>query len=331
MAGNDDEVAIATRPRSFLMSEKPNVKKIDLQTLDQADRKVSVVKLRRAATALAILIVAAGGAYAAFRTISGEVVASRFAVNKMTCPACVITVKEVTSKLPGVVETEVSLAAQDVLVKFRNKQTSPDQIQQVIAHAGYAVAQDGMFKASGVGIDDVLVAEVNGKPLFAKDLKVPFDVSGSKSRDESAAVFFSAVGKRILLQAADSATVVVQPSEIEQEVQAIAKDKGVSAEELVTTLSSNFGSREKYLQVVAQRLGIRKLLDETVLENVKDPQEKQRKTMEWAGGLFKDADVKILDPKVSTMVQTFAGQPDWKTFWPRMIAGDTELKKLLIP
>jgi copper chaperone CopZ len=312
------------------MSDKPNVKKIDLQTLDQVDRKVSLVKLRRAAISLVILLFVAGGAYGAFRMISGEVVASRFAVNKMTCPACVITVKEVTSKLPGVVETDVSLAAQDVLVKFRNKQTNPEQIKQVIAHAGYAVQEDGMLKTSGVGIDDLLVAEVNGKPLLARDLKIPLDVAETRVQGPAAAAFFSAVGKRILLQAADAATVVVQPSEIEQEVQAIAQTKGVSPEAFVGQMSSKFGSQEKYLQVVAQRLGIRKLLDENVLENVKDPQERQRKTLEWVGGLFKDADVKILDETSRSMVQATAGQPDWKTFWPRMIAGDTELKSLLV-
>ena len=91
-----------------------------------------------------------------------------------------------------------------------------------------------------------------------------------------------------------------------------------------------FGSKEKYLQVVGQRLGIRKLLDEHVVSGIQDPQERARKTMEWAGTIFKDSDVRILDPGFKEKIHATAGQDGWKTFWPRMIASGTELKSLLV-
>jgi copper chaperone CopZ len=313
------------------MSVDKQIKKIDLETLNQADRKVSLGKFRKVGLALVVLLFLAGGVYGAYRLVAGEVVASRFTVNMMNCPACVITVKEVTGKLPGVVGTDVSLAAQDVIVKFREKQTNPDQIKEAIAHAGYPIKLDGMFKPDGSGINEVVVATVNGKAVFQKDIKVPLDVDniGQKGPDQASA-FFSVVGKEILLQAADSKTIVVQPFEVQTEVETIIKNKGISPEEFLTQVTAAFGSKEKYLQVVGQRLGIRKLLDEHVVSGIQDPQERARKTMEWAGTIFKDSDVKIIDPGFKEKIHAASGQDDWKTFWPRMIASGTELKSLLV-
>ncbi|MBI5252531.1 MAG: heavy-metal-associated domain-containing protein, partial [Desulfomonile tiedjei] len=254
-----------------------------------------------------------------------------FTVNKMNCPACVITVKEVTGKLPGVVESDVSLAAQDVIVKFREKQTNPDQIKDAIAKAGYPVKLDGLFKPDGAGINEQVIAGVNGKPVFEKDLKVPLlvDKTGTPTKD-AASSFFNTIGKEILLQAADSKTIVVQPYEVEAEIQAIMASKGIASEQFVNQVVEQFGSKEKYFQVVGQRLGIRKLIDEHVVAGIQDPQEKARKTMDWLGTVFKDSDVKSLDPKFKEKIHASSGQDDWKTFWPRMISSSTELKSLLV-
>jgi copper chaperone CopZ len=280
---------------------------------------------------VALLLVLAGGGYAAYRMVAGDVVASRFTVNNMNCPACVITVKEVTGKLPGVVEADISLAAQDVTVKYREKQTGPDQIKEVIAKAGYPIKLDGIFKPGDAGGEKGVVATVNGKPLFAKDMKVPFgaDKSGTKDKDDASA-FFSLVGKEILLQAADAKTVVIQPQEIETEVQSIFKSQGVSKGDFDAWVAATYGSQEKYHQTVGQRLGIRRLIDENVVEGVKDPQEKSRKAMEWATERFKEADVKVVDLAFREKLHASAGQIEWKSFWPRMIGQNTELKALLV-
>jgi copper chaperone CopZ len=313
------------------MSVERQVKKIDLQTLDRGNRMVAAGKLRKTVIALVIVLVLAGGGYGAYRLVAGEVVASRFSVNKMYCPACVITVKEATGKVPGVLEADVSLAAQDVTVKYRINKTDAAQIKEAISRAGYPTSLDGTFNPSGSAVGDSVVASVNGKPLFAKELKIPIAVHDPRSQDTSLVTsFFSLVGKEILLQAADTKNVVVQPSEVEQEVANIIKAKGVPAEEFQAQVNSRFGSKEKYLQTVGQRLALLKLLDEAVPTEVKDPEERKRKTLEWVGSLFKESDVKILDPALMEKIQATAGQDSWKTFWPRMISADTELKTLLL-
>lgn len=313
------------------MSTAKEMKKIDMETLESAEHKVSAGKVRRAVVAVIVLIAIAGGGYGVYRMLTGQVMASKFTVNDMFCPACAITVKDAAGKLPGVVGTDVSLAALAVTVRYRDRQADPKRIEEAIARVGYSVKLDEMFKPDGEGVGAGVVATVNGKPVFSKDLKFPLDVSKKDAGEPDVpSALFSTVGKEILLQAADAQTVVVQPQEIEEAVQSIIKDLGISREEFLAAMSARYGSRQKFMQIVGQRLSIRKVLDDHVLQGANSPEEKKRKSMEWAGSLFKDADVKIVDPAVKEKIKASAGQDDWKTFWPRMIAGQTDLKALIV-
>jgi copper chaperone len=313
------------------MSNTRQMKKINLETLEHAERKVSLGRFKKAITAVVVLLVVSAGGYGAYRLLTGEVVASRFTVTKMNCPACVITVREVTEKIPGVIGTDVSLAAQNVIVRYRSKQTGPEQIKEAIAGAGYPIKLDAVFKPGGAGNDDAILAVVNSRPVFRKDMEISRRLSKEGTdQDDVASAFFSVVGKEILLQAADRETVVVQPYEIEAHVEALRKKQGLSENELNEQLKESYGSVEKFHQVLAQRIGIHKLLADHVLDGVKDPKERERKTLAWVGTLFKDADVKILDPAFRKKIDAVSGPVDWKTFWPRMIGRKTELKGVLI-
>lgn len=313
------------------MADQRRMKKIDMETLEQAERKISVGKLNKALTAMVVVLVVAAGGYGAYWLITGEVMASRFTVNKMNCPACVLTVQEVTGKIPGVIRADVSLAAQDVTVEFRSKRTDPEQIKGAIVRAGYPAKVDVTFKPGGPGMDDVVVALVNGRPVFGKDLQVSLTMEKADQEEEAASRFFSMVGREILLQAADKQTVVVQPYEVEQEVESLRQKLGLSHDEFGQRAAKEYGSLEKTHQMVARRMALRKLLEEHVLQGVQDPKERERKTLEWVGSVFKDADVKVLDPQFKEKIRAAAGQDDWKTFWPRMIGRKTELKGILIP
>jgi len=313
------------------MSAERQMKKIDLETLDQADRKVSLSKLKKIVVGAVVVLVVCIGGYAAYYLITGEVLASRFTVTKMNCPACVMTVQEVTGKLPGVVGSDVSLSGQAVTVRYRSKQTNPEQIKGAIAHAGYPTQLDGVYDQSGKGVDDAVVLLVNGRPIFRKDMKIAQDLESAGGKEgDAAAAFFSLVGREILLQAADAKIVAVQPYEVEQAVELLAKGQNLSIEELAKQATKRFGSVEKFDQMVAQKIAIRKLLDEHILQGIQDPKEKERKTLEWVGAIFKDADVKLVDPDFKEKLHASDGPDEWKTFWPRMIGRKTDLKGVLI-
>ncbi len=312
------------------MSDKRQVKQISMDTLEQAERKVSLGKMKKGIGALILLFALSGGVYGAYRMVTGDVVASRFVVDKMNCPACVVTVQEVTGKLPGVIRADVSLAAKDVMVQFREKQISAEEIQSAIANAGYPVKLEGLFSPEGRGINDKVVALVNGKPVFQKDLKVPFDVTAKEVKEqETPAALFSVIGKEIVLQTADKETVVVQPFEVDEEVDKIFKSRGGTKEDFLAWIQAEYGSPEKFNQIVGQRLGIRRFLENYVLDGIKDPEEKKRKVMEWIGTVFRDSNVRIVDEQLKEKLHASVGQSEWNTFWPRMIGSETDLKRLL--
>lgn len=312
------------------MSEERQIKKITLDTLQDKEKQVTAAKLKKIVMGFVVIAVAAVGGYFLYGMLSGDLVASRFSVNNMTCPACVITIKEATEKAPGVVGTDISLAGREITVKFYEKKTSPEQIEKVIEKAGYPVKLDGLFKPALVGKNDLVVASVNGRPVLMADLKTGMDVDMNTSKSpEFLSTFFSTIGKEILLQAADKNMVVVQPQEVITEIQNIMERQPMAEEQFKEKAKEHFGSLEKFTQVVGQRLGIRKLLEDKIPENIQDPVQKKQKAIELIGSLFKDSDVIIFDRGVREKIHAVAGQEDWKVFWPRMIASDSELNRLV--
>lgn len=312
------------------MATERHLKKINLDTLEDRQKKLSSVKLRKCAIALVFLIVAITGGYFVIRMLAGDLSASRFAVNNMTCPACVITIKEATEKAPGVVGTDISLAGRDITVKFYEKKTSPEQIEKVIEKAGYPVKLDGLFQPALVDKNDMVAASVNGRPVLMADIHTRLDVDMTQTANpDFPSSFFSAIGKEILLQAADKLLIVVQPQEVAAEIQDIMERQKMSEDQLKEKAKESFGSLEKFSQIVGQLLGILKLVEETVPDNIQDPDQRKQKTIEALGNLFKNSDVVIYDGVVSENIPSLAGKDGWKVFWPRMISSDTELHRIL--
>jgi copper chaperone CopZ len=311
------------------MNAQRQPKKIDLGALDNADRKIARIKLKRILFGCAAVVLCCAGAFAAYRLIAGDVVASRFTVNKLNCPGCVTTVQEVTGKLPGVISADVSLAGQAVTVTHRINQTTPDALKTAIGGAGYEVQLDAVYKPGGQESDKGMLAVVNTRPVFREDLKSALETEAEGADPANIpAAFFSLVGKELLLREADMLTVAVQPFEVDQAAEALRQAKGVPKEVFEREAAARYGTLEKFNQSLARSIAIRKLFTEHVLKDVSDPKDRERKVIEWAGNVFKTADVRILDAELREKLRSVAGFDDWKAFWPRMIAQKSNLKTL---
>ena len=313
------------------MSSNTKMKKITLEKLDDSSSKIKSAKIKRLAIFGAAFLIIGVGGYLVYGILSGQTLASRFTVNNMNCPACVITVKEVTGKMPGILETDVSLASQSVTVKFQEKRASAENIAQAIAHVGYKVKFDESYRPDLSEDKRVVIAGINGKPLFSSDINVPLgvDPQTNKNRDISES-FFSIVGKELILQAADKAIIVAQPSEVDDEIRTIFETQAIQEDQFNKWINDNFGSHEKFRQIIAQRLAIQKLLEDTAIADVQDPELKKARILEMLGDLFKNADVKIYDQNLRQQIHSRVGHDDWKTFWPRMLNADSELRTLLM-
>ena len=313
------------------MSSDTKIKKITLEKLDDSSSKVKSAKIKRLAIFGVTFLVIGIGVYVVYGMLSGQTLASRFTVNNMNCPACVITVKEVTAKMPGIVETDVSLASQSVTVKFQEKRASAENIGQAIAYVGYNVKFDGTYKPDLSEDKRVVIAGINGKPLFSSDINVPLAVDPQEvKKREPSESFFSNVGKELILQAADKSVIVAQPSEVDDEIRTVFETQAIQEDQFNKWISDNFGSMEKFRQIVAQRLAIHKLLEDMAIMDIQDSELKKTKILEMLGDLFKSADVKIYDGKLREQIHAKVGHDDWKTFWPRMLNADSELRALLM-
>lgn len=313
------------------MSSNTKMKKITLEKLEDSSSKVKSAKMKRLAIFGAMFLVLGIAGYVAYGVISGQTLASRFTVNDMNCPACVITVKEVTAKMPGIVETDVSLASQSVIVKFQEKRASAENIGQAIAHVGYKVKFDGSYKPDLSQDQNVVIAGINGKPLFVSDIKAPLAVVPQEVRKrEVTESFYSNVGKELILQAADKAVIVAQPSDVDDEIKTILETQSMQEAQFTQWINENYGSMEKFRQVIAQRLAIQKLLEDAAITDIQDTEIRKAKIIEMLSDLFKNADVRVYDTKLKEQIHAKVGHDDWKTFWPRMLNADSELKTLLI-
>jgi copper chaperone CopZ len=307
------------------------MKEIKLDTLEAGSRRSSMNMVKKSLAALVAVLVLCGGGYAAYQLVTGDVAASRLVVAKMNCPACVITVKEVTGKIPGVIESDISLAAQEVQVKYREKQTNPDRIKEALNQAGYPTAVDGVFSPELEGSGGKVVAGVNGRPVFAKDLKLPLELKPEKSDDENfASSLFNVIGARIVLGDADSKVVVVQPADVVDEVSRLQKQWGLSDEEMDAVVTKSYGSPMKFYQLTAQVIGMRMLVNDHVAYGVDDPKEREEKTLRWLASLFDQAQVTIVSEDIKRRLEEASGHSDWKKLWPLMISKDTELKRVLV-
>lgn len=312
------------------MNGQKRIKEIDLHTLDQTNRRSAPINRRRLLGSCAVVLLLSGGVFAAYHVVVGDVVNSRFTVNKLNCPGCVTTVQEVTGQLPGVISTDVSLAGQAVTVTHRSNRTSSDALKGAMIGAGYEVRLDVVYHARIEDSELPVVALVNNRPLFGQDMKLALEMETENANPaKEAAAFFTMVGRELLLKEADALSVAVQPFEVERAVEALRSAKGVSRQSFEGDVAARYGAGEKFHQAVAQDLAIRKLFSEHVLKDVSDPGEKERKLLEWTGNVFKTANVRIADAELRNQLRQAAEFDDWKAFWPRMIGRNSRLKTLL--
>lgn len=313
------------------MPEKNNIKEIKMETLDRSRRNSAAGNAKKIIFVIVLLLITAGAGTLTYKAVTGPVVAARFTVSKMNCPACITTVKETTGKIPGVTNTDISLAAQEVFVSFKQKQTRPDEIGQAISRAGYPALFDGIFNPKTKDTKNPVVAIVNGKPLFRSDLDQPpgFRAFTGKSPD-TGEMFFNSVGKKILLQASDNQNVVVQPSEIELDIKQFRIKNGMPQEALELMAEKYYGSMAKLNQAIAQKIAITKMLQESVPSGIKNQEERKRQILSRTGTIFNQSDVEIYDPDIGLDLNSDTGNSGWQTFWPRMIGRETGLVAMLL-
>lgn len=310
------------------MHDNKNLKKIDLGRLDDVERKISLKTIKRIAWVGVSFVLIGVLTWGINWMTAQEVLGARFIIDKMTCPGCVVTITDTTRKIQGVIESSVSLAAQRAIITFDRKKTNPEAIESAIANTGYTVKQDGLFKASGQGINETVLASVNGRPLFQRDMTYAWPETQNTPDKDAASAFFDLVSKEIFLQEADKKEVFVQRDKIKHEIERLKKANALSPAGWVDWTIKRYGSIEKCTQIVAQRIVIRKLISENFASKNQNHTEIRRKPIEWLARLFRESEVKIVELGLKRELLASTGKDNWKELWPRMINRDTVLREV---
>ena len=85
-------------------------------------------------------LIAAPGSSTARQVVAANEQTQQFAIEKMTCAACPITVKKAMSKVAGVKSVNVDFDAKTATVEYDSAVTNTDEIAQASTNAGYPAA-----------------------------------------------------------------------------------------------------------------------------------------------------------------------------------------------
>ncbi|MDM8536331.1 heavy metal-associated domain-containing protein [Desulfobacterales bacterium HSG17] len=308
------------------MSKKREIKKIDIQTLDSVKEKASKKIIQKTLLTIALLISISAVGWGAHKVMADEVLETRFIVNKMTCPGCIGKVKKACT-IPGVVGAEVSLVSQTAFIRYHEKQTNPETIKEAMKRAGYPAKPEGTFKSDGKGVNDSVVAIVDRRPIFKKDMDM--SLWQGKVQQDKASDFYDLLMVQTILKEAETSRIFAHPFEIQQETERQKKILGLTSGQMKTKVVADYGSMEKFIQVTGNKIGLQKMTRK-ILAGTQDSADKKSIIAKWLGERFKKLDVKIHDKDLKNQLTASTGSDSWEKSWPHMINRETILTKSII-
>ncbi len=310
------------------MSKKRKIKKIELEVLDNVEKKVWKRKLKTILPIFMILMSITAVGWGAYKLFEDETLEARFVINNMTCGGCVGKVNRACA-IPGVIETKVDLFTQTAVIKFKEKQTNPETIKTAIQKAGFPSILEGTVTENNIGVDEEVIASVNGKPIFQKDMNISLWAENGKTGKEPAEVFFDLIAGHVVLEAAVSEQIFTHPYLILQETEKLRKQQQLTQDQMEEKLTEQYGSFEKYHQIAGCKKTIMKMVDR-ILTNVEDEKEKKTTLSKWLAERFKNVNVSIYDSKLKKSLSASTGETSWEKIWPQIISRETGLYSAII-
>ncbi len=310
------------------MSKKRKIKKIELETLEDTEKKAWKRKSKTIVSIFIILISISAISWGGYKIFENETLESKFVINNMTCGGCIGKVKRACT-IPGVIETEVNLFTQTAVIKFKEKQTNPETIKAAIQKAGFPSILEGTVNNENKGVDEPVLASVNGQPIFRKDMEISLWSENGKTRQEKTEVFFDLIAGHVFLEAAVTERLFTHPFHVLQEAEKLRKQQKLTRDQFQENRASEYGSFEKYLQIAGCRTSALKVADR-ILMNIKDTNEKKAVLSKWLAERFQSLDVKIHDDNLKESLLASTGETSWGKIWPQIISRKTEIQNALI-
>ncbi len=262
---------------------------------------------------------------------AGGYAKAELAVDNLSCGGCIETIKTSLRPLPGIGNVSVDIASGSADVYYdADRLKNPDRIATTITNAGYPAKIERLVSAKQVG-EALELAAVKARTAIASvgQQEIPrqdymAELSHARSRYEAMYgpdVFAGARGSRLLAQVkAQIATRLVSehiklqevdrsgyrmPAErVEQAMQAFLNERRTTVTDFQRDLKSNGYDFIYFKKKFAQRVRLQSYLDERILSDSIDPDDRQQRYANWLANARALAKVVYYDKEIESLIQS---------------------------
>lgn len=223
-------------------------------------------------------------------------------VANMTCGSCVGTITETANGLPGVASTEVNLTLGTAKVAYDPQKISPEAIASAVSGAGFPARVRQTLTAEELAGNEAAdrklaeryVGKINDRLVAKDEFASLVQLRSAGGAAAPGPVWQDLVQRELMLQDAAKAAVVVQPGEVDREIEKM-RDGRADFDQLVVT---HYGNAEAFRLAVQETMIINRHLETGVLAGVEQPAARRAAMQTWQQGLKDQADVRVFDPSL---------------------------------
>ncbi|MEJ2492669.1 MAG: cation transporter [Desulfuromonadales bacterium] len=233
---------------------------------------------------------------------------AEFQIEKMTCGSCIGNIEEALSRIDGIGDVDVNLTRKRGRVTYDSSTMDSRVIADAITAAGYPATlrleltpdEYRDLQQEQVQLSRNYVAKIGDRLLSRTDFEqLVQQRSGGVVPSEQTdrlwqSVWQDVLQRELLLAAAESNRVTVQPGEVDLKIEEL-QQAHQGLEELV---SKQFGAMDAFRERIREDMIINRTIEEHVYAGIADPRERQAKLQSWYANLQNDTVVEIYDPKL---------------------------------
>jgi copper chaperone CopZ len=241
-------------------------------------------------------------------------------VQNMTCGSCVATITEALESVDGIESIDVSVTTGRSKVVFNPDQIGAAKIAEMVTAVGFPAEVDQLLSADQyqalqseeTRLSVNYVARIGEKLIdrqdFEKEIARQLLASGVEDLPESRVRMIgqswqALLQRTLLIQAAEENQVVVQNGEVDLRIEELQK----STLNLDKYVQSRYGSEDQFFQQLKEDMIINRNIEDHVLDQIKDPRQRQQHYSQWFQALIDNAAIVIYDEQLSQSASASGG------------------------
>ncbi len=255
-------------------------------------------------------------------------------VSNLSCGGCIDTITKSVATLPGTGEVSVDLASATAEVLFdANRVKDPQSIAQVITESGYPAKLQRILAPEQLDRQLARAAEASKRHIATVgQLNVPrkdfeIELSHARARYEQiygADTFSTDQGKQLLqriesqiaqrlvdeavkLQEVERAGYTITADKVDQALTEFVKEKNTTLDAFKSDLASYGYPYEYFKQKFENRIRLQNYLEEIILADSLDPEDRQQRYGNWLSNARTLAKVVYYDKNIEAQVRAGSG------------------------